>query len=86
VAAVIARRTELVIEHLVLERVRPSDATAVGEALGRELARLVRDGGLPDARIGEGGNVAVTIDARHGESPSALGARLATAIYGRLRP
>jgi hypothetical protein len=81
----IARRTELAIEHLVLEGVRPCDAHAVGEALGRELARLVRERGAPDGRAAAAGDVPVAIDARDGESPSALGARLASAVYGRLR-
>ncbi len=80
------RRTELTIEHLVLEGVRPADAQMVGEALERELTRLVRDRGSPDARAAAAGDVPASIDARAGESPAALGARLAEAIYGRLKP
>lgn len=81
------RRIELAIEHLVLEGVRPADANAVGEALERELARLVRERGVPDAAIEDvAGEVPASITSRAGESPSALGARLADAIYGRLSP
>ena len=78
------RRTELEIEHLVLEGVRPADARVVGEALERELARLVRERGAPGARAAAAGDVPVSIDARTDESPAAFGARLADAIYGRL--
>jgi hypothetical protein len=80
------RRTELAIEHLVLEGVRPADAHVVGAALERELARLVREGGVPEARAAVAADVPASIDARAGESPAALGARLADAIYGRLAP
>ena len=78
------RRTEIEIGHLVLEGVRPADARVVGEALERELTRLVRERGAPGARAAEAGDVPVSIDTRAGESPTALGARLAGAIYGRL--
>jgi hypothetical protein len=80
------RRTELAIGHLVLEGVRPADAHVVSEALERELARLVRERGAPDARAAAAGDVPASIDARAGESPAALGARLANAIYGQLSP
>jgi hypothetical protein len=78
------RRTELEIEHLVLEGVRPADAGVVGEALERELSRLVRERGAPGARTATAEDVPVSIDARMDEPPAALGARLAAAIYGRL--
>ncbi len=79
-----ARRVELRIDELVLAGVRPADAQDVGEAIERELARLVRDRGVP----GHGGALELTapaeIERRPGEPPVALGARLAGAIYGRL--
>jgi hypothetical protein len=78
------RRTELEIEHLVLEGVRPADAHLIGEALEQELTRLVRERGAPGARAAAAADLPVSIDARTGESPAALGARLADAIYGRL--
>jgi hypothetical protein len=78
------RRTELAIEELVLEGVRPADAPVVGAALERELARLVRERGLPHGVAGA--SVPASIEARSGESPVALGTRLAGAIYGRLAP
>ena len=78
------RRTELEIGHLVLEGVRPADARVIGEALERELTRLVRERGAPGAGAAAAGDVPVSIDARAGEPPAALGARLANAIYGRL--
>ncbi len=79
------RRTEVAVEHLVLEGVRPAEARLVGETLERELGRLVRERGAPDAQAAEAGDVPVSIDVRAGESPAAVGARLADAIYGRLR-
>lgn len=79
-----ARRTELAIEQLVLEGMRPADARSVGDALERELGRLIRERGAPDARPPMAEAVPVSIDTRAGESPAALGARLADAIYGRL--
>jgi hypothetical protein len=83
---VTVRRTELAIEHLVLEGARQADARVVGEALERELARLVHVRGAPDARAASVGDVLISIDAQADESPAALGARLAHAIYGRLQP
>jgi hypothetical protein len=80
------RRTELAIENLVLEGVRPADAVVVGEALERELARLVRERGVQAARTAEAAEIPASIDARPGEPPALLGARLADAIYGRLAP
>jgi len=81
------RRTELAIEHLTLEGVRPADAQLVREALERELGRLVRERGAPDGRAAAAAEeVPVSIDVRVSESPAVLGARLAGAIYGRLRP
>jgi hypothetical protein len=80
------RHTELEIEHLVLEGVRPADAQVIGEALEQELTRLVRERGAPGTRTAAAGDTPVSIDARAGESPAALGARLAGAIYGRLSP
>ena len=41
------RRTELEIEQLVLEGVRQSDARVIGEAIERELTRLVSERGAP---------------------------------------
>ena len=80
----IARRTEVAIDTLMLDGVRPSDAPLVGEALERELARLVRERGLPgDAAAA---SVPARVDLRPGEPPATLGARLAGAVYGRLAP
>jgi hypothetical protein len=78
------RRTELSIEHLVLDGVRPAHARVVGEAIERELARLVREHGTPDAPPLATDDLAISIEGRGGESPSALGARVANAIYERM--
>jgi hypothetical protein len=79
-----ARRVELHIEELVLEGVRPIEAQRVGTAVERELARLLRDNGVPH-RAGAGEDPApVTLQRRIGEPPAQLGTRLAGAIYGRL--
>jgi len=77
-------RAEVAIETLVLEGVRPSEAALVGAALERELARLVREGGVPDGIANT--PAPAEVDLRPGEPPAALGERLADAIYGRLAP
>jgi hypothetical protein len=81
------RRCELHIDELILEGVRPSDASRVGAALEHELERLVRERGAPDPRVAAAaGAVPVEMSLRPGETPGALGTRLAGAIYGRLTP
>ena len=77
-------RAELSIETLVLEGIAPAEAEAVGAALERELARLVRDRGAPSRNADV--SVPAQIDLRPGEPPAVLGERLADAVYGRLAP
>jgi hypothetical protein len=77
-------RTEIAIEHLLLEGVQPADAHLVGAALELGLARLVRERGVPDAPVATTSDVRVSLEAQPGESPATLGARVAAAIYGRL--
>jgi hypothetical protein len=78
------RRTELAIDTLILDGVRPADADLVGAALERELARLVRERGVPDGAADS--PVPAKVDLSMGEPPEALGARLADAVYRRLAP
>jgi hypothetical protein len=77
------RRCELRVDKLVLEGVRPADARRVGAALERELERLVLTRGAPE-HAGTVDTASVEIEPRAGEPPAMLGARLASAIHGRL--
>jgi hypothetical protein len=79
-----ARRVELRIEELVLEGVAPAEAHRVGAAVERELARLVRDNGVPEGAGAVRAPAPASIERLPGEAPAALGTRLAGAIYGRL--
>jgi hypothetical protein len=80
---------ELRIEELVLHGFAPGERYAIGEALERELARLLGEQGVPpswnrDADIPRlnGGVLRVHSGAR----PMAVGAQVAQAIYGSLTP
>jgi hypothetical protein len=79
-----ARRVELRIDDLVLEGVAPAEARDVGEALERELGRLVRERGAPQGAGVVEVAAPAEIERRPGEAPAALGARLAGVIHGRL--
>jgi hypothetical protein len=76
---------ELHIDALVLHGVPRSHAARVGEALERELTRLLEERGVPAAGAGEtvaGGPARVKTSPEG--SPEALGAEVAGAIHGRL--
>jgi len=76
---------ELHIDALVLQGVPRSHAARVGEALERELVRLLEERGVPAASAG--GTVAESparVTTTPQGSPEALGAELAGAIHGRL--
>lgn len=79
------RRTELRVDELVLEGVRPAEADRVGAALERELARLLRERGAPERATTVEMAVPTEIERRPTDTAAMLGARLAGAIYGRLR-
>jgi hypothetical protein len=63
---------EVHIDALVLRGVARSHAARVGEAIERELTRLIDSGGDPG------------VTTRAVGSPEALGAEIASAIHGRV--
>ena len=75
------------IEELVLDGFAPGDRYRIGEAVERELARLLAERGVPGA-LAAGGE-APQLDAGSFElaptlSAEAIGARVAAAVYGGL--
>ncbi len=79
---------ELRIEELVLHGFAPGDRHRIGEAVERELARLLVERGLPtglargaDLSRHDGGSFAVA----PGAGAEAIGARVARAVYGGLK-
>ncbi|MDP8993238.1 MAG: hypothetical protein M3N31_09355 [Actinomycetota bacterium] len=78
---------DLQIEELVLHGVEPRQRYAVGEAIERELARLVVDRGIPDVlRTSDEltGLEAPGIQVEHGATAEGLGLEVARAVYGVL--
>ena len=73
------------IEELVLDGFPPGDRDRIGEAVERELARLVRERGQPpwlnrsdDLEHLDGGWFAMELD----RAAEAVGVRIAESIYG----
>jgi hypothetical protein len=78
---------ELHIEELVLRGFAPGDCSRIGEAVQRELARLLADQGVPPA-LARGGEVA-RLDVgsfvmEAGAKPETVGTHLSRAVYGGL--
>lgn len=83
------RRIELHIEELVLAGFPAAQRYAIGDALERELSRLIADRGLPSAMV-PGGEIA-RLDAGDfavapGAHGNAIGAQVARAVYRGLEP
>lgn len=79
-----AQDVEIHIEELVLHGVDVSDRAALGEALQRELQRLVAEQGIPTLlaspeRFQRWSPAPLTLDA--GMKPDQLGARLAWTLH-----
>lgn len=77
-------RVEVRIDQLMLEGVRPADASAVAAALERELGRLTSAGGLPTSwRDGAiiGRLDAGSLRAAPGMPPDTLGVQIAQALH-----
>jgi hypothetical protein len=77
------------IEELVLNGFDPSDRYAIGEAVERELVRLLGMRGFPPSLLAggqvprlDGGSFALA----PGLGAEEIGARVAAATYGALRP
>jgi hypothetical protein len=76
---------ELHIEELVLHGFNPADRRRIGEAVERELTRLLDEQGIPgrgDVQISrlDGGNITLAPGAR----PEAVGAEIARSVHGSL--
>jgi len=82
------KNIELNIEELVLHGFSPGDRYSIGDAVERELTRLLADQGVPQslergreiAHV-DGGAFEVAPDSRAG----VVGAQVAKAVYGGLR-
>ena len=78
---------ELEIDELVLHGVAPKDRASIGEAVRRELGRLVAERGLPRP-LEHGGEAALlhggAVQLRHDTQPSIVGQRVAAAVFGSL--
>jgi len=75
---------ELHIEELVLRGFAPGDRHRIGEAVERELARLLAQGELPPllARAGRRERLdAAPIGVRSGASAEAIGAEIARSVF-----
>ena len=79
---------ELHIEELVLHGIAPKDRYAIGEAVQRELTRLLTEQEIhPSLRQGrevarlDGG----TFNVKQGTKPDAIGAQVAQSVYGGMK-
>jgi hypothetical protein len=78
---------EVRIESLVLHGFSPLERYRVAEALRLELARLLREGGLPLEQAGEVARLdAGTLQVEWGAKAEAIGAQVAQAVYRGLNP
>lgn len=74
----------VVIDVLAVEGVTEEQAGAMGEAVRRELARLIDAGGLPTGAAPASATVDALTEAPEG--PASTGAEVARVIYEQLAP
>jgi len=78
---------ELHIEELVLRGFAPGDRYRIGEAVERELARLLDEQSVPPS-LAQGSEVAGldggAFEVAHGSKAEAVGIQVAQAVYGGL--
>lgn len=83
------RRIEVRIGELVLEGgFAPADRFRIGAAVERELARLVREGGLDAGLLAGGGRDAVdagSFTRAPQAAPASVGEGVARSVYGGLK-
>jgi hypothetical protein len=75
---------ELHIEELVLHGFAPSHRYAIGDAVEREMARLLSDQGVPIALRSQSATAEIkggTFNAAHNARPGAIGRQIAQAVY-----
>ena len=82
------KNIELNIEELVLHGFAPGDRYGIGEAVERELTRLLADRGVPESL--EHGREISNMDGgafevAHGSRAQVVGEQVAKAVYGGLR-
>ena len=79
---------EIYIEELVLQGFDPSDDRGIGDALERELARLIADQGIPSSFKLSGeidGIDGGAFEMAPGSGAKAIGNKVAQSVYGGLR-
>ncbi len=79
---------ELHIEELVLHGFPPKDRHLVGEAVQRELTRLLSERGIPSS-LSKGGEIARldggSFSVKQGSKADAVGRQVAQAVYGGMK-
>jgi hypothetical protein len=75
---------DLHIEELVLRGFEPGEEGRIGQAVQREMARLLAEGNVPPS-LAQGGEIAHldggTFDVAPGSGAEAIGAQVAQAVY-----
>lgn len=82
------RAIEIRIDQLVLEGYSPADRLRIGAAVERELARMVREGGLGAGLMAGGGRAAIdagSFTRAPQATPAAVGADVARSVYAGLK-
>ncbi len=81
------QNVELHIEELVLRGFAPGERHRIGEAVERELVRLLDEQGVPPS-LGRGSGIerldGGAFEVAHGSKSEAVGVQVAQAIYGGL--
>jgi hypothetical protein len=81
------QNVELHIEELVLRGFAPGDRYRIGDAMERELARLLAERGTPPS-LARGSGIerldGGAFEVAHGSKSEAVGVQVAQAIYGGL--
>ena len=82
------KNIELNIEELILHGFAPGDRYRIGEAVERELVRLIGENEVHQSLV-QGGEIANVnggaFDVTPGSRPEVIGAQVARAVYGGLR-
>lgn len=81
------KRIELHIEELVLHGFAPADRHRIGDAVQRELTRLLTEQGMPASLVQRGEMARLdggAFEIARGSRSEAIGAQVAQAVYGGL--
>lgn len=78
------RSIDIHIEHLILQGIDPRQRGRIGEAVRRELERMIAEGGVPASWM-QGGAIAAPpvppVDVRAGQASARIGEQVARTIY-----